>query len=193
MTGQKKERDLSSSIGNQDEFCVMEFNEVVFTKVPLETRKHHRRFFDRHVRKMFIKYLAYTNQFDGVLSEKEIEQAKIGYLPPDLDIHHVFPIAGSDSEDVNAFMNLSVIHKTTHIKINKEIFAPQLKEIDKMPDGSKILIKIPLFDAVDAEGILKAREQMKQKSKSKTVVHTPNKSFTFPFWQKIQNSFALKM
>lgn len=169
----------------------MEFNEVVFTKVPLETRKHHRRFFDRHVRKMFIKYLAYTNQFDGVLTEKEIEQAKLGYLPADLDVHHVFPIAGSESEDVNAFMNLSVIHKTTHVKINKEIFAPQLKEIDKMPDGSKILIKIPLFDAVDAEGILNAREQMKQKSKNKTVRHISEKSFCFPVLQKFQSNFAL--
>ena len=153
----------------------MEFSEVVFTKVSLETRKHHRRFFDRHVRKMFIKYLAYTNQFDGVLTEKEIEQAKMGYLPADLDVHHVFPIAGSESEDVNAFMNLSVIHKTTHVKINKEIFAPQLKEIDRMSEGSRILIKIPLFDAVDAEGILKARAKAeKQKNLQKTVQKKKN-------------------
>lgn len=54
----------------------MEFKKVVFTKVPRETCKRNRRFFERHVRKMFIKYLAYTNQFDKVLSEAEIEEAK---------------------------------------------------------------------------------------------------------------------
>ena len=75
---------------------------------------------------MFIKYLAYTNQFDGVLNDREIEEAKLGHLPADLDVHHIFPIAGSESEDVNSFTNLTVLHKTTHIRINREIFAPQL-------------------------------------------------------------------
>lgn len=70
----------------------MEFKEVVFTKVSPETRRHNRRFFKRHVRRMFIKYLAYTNQFDGVLNDREIEEAKLGHLPADLDVHHIFPI-----------------------------------------------------------------------------------------------------
>lgn len=132
----------------------MEFKEVVFTKVSPETRRHNRRFFERHVRRMFIKYLAYTNQFDGVLNDREIEEAKLGHLPADLDVHHIFPIAGSESEDVNSFTNLTVLHKTTHIRINREIFAPQLKEIDRMPEGAKLLIRLPLFEPVDAEGIL---------------------------------------
>ena len=152
----------------------MKFVETVFTKIPPEVRKHHRRFFERHVRKMFIKYLAYTNQFDGVLTEKEIEQAKLGYLPADLDVHHIFPIAGNASDDVNSFTNLSVLHKTTHVKINKEIFAPQLKEIDKLPDGSDIVIIIPIFDAVDAEGILRARLEMKHKLQHKQKGNTSN-------------------
>lgn len=135
----------------------MEFKEVVFTKVSPETRRHNRRFFERHVRRMFIKYLAYTNQFDGVLNDREIEEAKLGHLPADLDVHHIFPIAGSESEDVNSFTNLTVLHKTTHIRINREIFAPQLKEIDRMPEGAKLLIRLPLFEPVDAEGILRAR------------------------------------
>lgn len=100
---------------------------------------------------MFIKYLAYTNQFDGVLNDREIEEAKLGHLPADLDVHHIFPIAGSESEDVNSFTNLTVLHKTTHIRINREIFAPQLKEIDRMPEGAKLLIRLPLFEPVDAE------------------------------------------
>ena len=137
----------------------MEFKEVVFTKVSPETRRHNRRFFERHVRRMFIKYLAYTNQFDGVLNDREIEEAKLGHLPADLDVHHIFPIAGSESEDVNSFTNLTVLHKTTHIRINREIFAPQLKEIDRMPEGAKLLIRLPLFEPVDAEGILRARTE----------------------------------
>lgn len=137
----------------------MEFKEVVFTKVSPETRRHNRRFFERHVRRMFIKYLAYTNQFDGVLNDREIEEAKLGHLPADLDVHHIFPIAGSESEDVNSFTNLTVLHKTTHIRINREIFAPQLKEIDRMPEGAKLLIRLPLFEPVDAEGNLRARTE----------------------------------
>lgn len=139
--------------------AAMEFKEVVFTKVSPETRRHNRRFFERHVRRMFIKYLAYTNQFDGVLNDREIEEAKLGHLPADLDVHHIFPIAGSESEDVNSFTNLTVLHKTTHIRINREIFAPQLKEIDRMPEGAKLLIRLPLFEPVDAEGILRARTE----------------------------------
>ena len=114
----------------------MELKEVIFTKVSREIRKHHRRFFERHVRKMFIKYLAYTNQFEGVLSQREIEEAKTWRLPPDLDVHHIFPISGSESEDVNSFLNLTVLHKTTHVRINREIFAPQLKEIDQIGRAS---------------------------------------------------------
>ncbi len=137
----------------------MEFKEVVFTKVSPETRRHNRRFFERHVRRMFIKYLAYTNQFDGVLNDREIEETKLGHLPADLDVHHIFPIAGSESEDVNSFTNLTVLHKTTHMRINREIFAPQLKEIDRMPEGAKLLIRLPLFEPVDAEGILRVRTE----------------------------------
>ena len=135
----------------------MELKEVIFTKVSREIRKHHRRFFERHVRKMFIKYLAYTNQFEGVLSQREIEEAKTGRLPPDLDVHHIFPISGIESEDVNSFLNLTVLHKTTHVRINREIFAPQLKEIDRLPEGTRLVIRLPQFAPVDAEGILAAR------------------------------------
>ena len=52
-----------------------------------------------------------------------------------------------------------MLHKTTHIRINREIFAPQLKEIDRMPEGAKLLIRLPLFEPVDAEGILRARTE----------------------------------
>lgn len=144
----------------------MELKEVVFTKVSREIRKHHRRFFERHVRKMFIKYLAYTNQFEGILNQQEIEEAKIGRLPSDLDVHHIFPISGTESEDVNSFLNLAVLHKTTHMRINKEVFAPQLKDLDQLPEGTRFLIQLPQFAPVDAEGILAAR--------AKTFSHLKN-------------------
>ena len=151
----------------------MDFNEVVFTKVSQEVRKHHRRFFERHVRRMFIKYLAYTNQFDGVLNDREIAEAKLGHLPADLDVHHIFPISGSASEDVNSFGNLSVLHKTTHVRINREIFAPQLKDLDRLPEGANIVIRLPQFPAVDAEGILKARAAEAQKRRLPAVRGVP--------------------
>ncbi len=153
----------------------MEFKQVVFTKVSPETVKHHRRFFERQVRRMFIKYLAYTNQFDGVLNDTEIENAKLGHLPPDLDVHHIFPIAGSESEDVNSFTNLTVLHKTTHVRINREVFAPQFKEIDHLPVGAQRLIRLPQFAPVDAEGILQARAEVANRNnrQKKTVKRLP--------------------
>lgn len=151
----------------------MDFNEVVFTKVSQEVRKHHRRFFERHVRRMFIKYLAYTNQFDGVLNDREIEEAKLGHLPADLDVHHIFPISGSASEDINSFGNLSVLHKTTHVRINREIFAPQLKDLDRLPEGASIFIRLPQFPPVDADGILKARAAEAQKRRLPAVRGVP--------------------
>ncbi len=151
----------------------MELKEVIFTKVSREIRKHHRRFFERHVRKMFIKYLAYTNQFDGVLNEREVEEAKLGHLPPDLDVHHIFPISGSESEDVNSFLNLTVLHKTTHVRINREIFAPQLKEIDQLPEGTRLPIQLPQFAPVDAEGILAARAKTSRHLKNAEGTRLP--------------------
>ena len=87
----------------------MKYKKVVFTKVSPEVSKAHRRFYERHVKKAFVQYLAYTHQFDGVLTEEEIARAKEGKLPKDLDIHHIFPLSGSESEDVNAFSNLFVL------------------------------------------------------------------------------------
>lgn len=141
----------------------MEFKEVLFVKVSPETKKHNRRFFERQVKRMFIKFLAYTHQLDGVLSEEEIAQAKEGHLPQDLDVHHIVPVAGMDAEKVNAFSNLTVLHKTTHVRINKQIFAPQLKNLDQLPVGTVLRLKVPLFPPVDKEGILRARAAMKNK------------------------------
>lgn len=150
----------------------MKYNKVVFTKVSPEISKSHRRFFDRHVRKAFVQYLAYTNWFDGVLTEKEIIEAKKGYLPKDLDIHHIFPLSGSESKDVNSFTNLTVLHKSTHLAINRNIFDPQLKDISSMPEGKTREIYIPLFKPVDAGRIIAIRNE-KNRGKWQMLKKTP--------------------
>lgn len=83
-------------------------------------------------------------------------------MPSDLDVHHIFPIAGTASKDVNCFTNLSVIHKRTHLKINREILDPQIAKIDSLPDGAEIEIMLPQFAPVDAVGILEARENVRK-------------------------------
>lgn len=165
----------------------MKFSEVNFGKIPNEASKHHRRFFERRVRKMFIKYLAYTNQFDGILAEKEIEEAKCGYLPKDLDVHHIFPLSGSLSEDVNSFTNLSVIHKQTHRQINREIFDPQFRALDKLPVGGSITLRLPLFPPVDGDGILEERAIVARKLKRREAVQKMLPALplpSFPFFQR---------
>ena len=137
----------------------MRYNKVVYTKISPEKSKRHRQFYDRRVRKAFIKYLAYSGWFDGVLEEKEIEEAKKGYLPPDLDVHHIFPLSGSESMEVHSFTNMSVIHKSTHLAINRQIFYPQLKDVSSMQEGETREIIIPIFKPVDAGRIIAIRNR----------------------------------
>ena len=137
----------------------MKYNKVSFTKVSPEVSAAHRRFFGRKVRKAFIQYLAYTNCFDGVLSEKEIIEAKKGYLTEDLDVHHILPLAGTNSDDVNSFTNLAVIHKSTHHNINRNVFEPQLRDVSSMAVGEQREIYIPIFEQVDAERIIAIRKE----------------------------------
>ena len=98
----------------------MDYRKINFTKVSPSVSKASRRFFDNHVRRAFVQYVAYVGLFDGVLTEQEVEDAKDGILPPDLDIHHIVPLSGSMSTDVNAFTNLTILHKSTHIHINRK-------------------------------------------------------------------------
>lgn len=133
----------------------MDYRKINFTKVSPSVSKASRRFFDNHVRRAFVQYVAYVGLFDGVLTEQEIEDAKDGILPPDLDIHHIVPLSGSMSTDVNAFTNLTILHKSTHIHINRKIFEPQLKDLT---DGESREIYIPQFKIVDAGRIIAIRE-----------------------------------
>ncbi len=137
----------------------MKYNKVIFTKISPEKSKRQRQFYDRHVKKAFIKYLAYSGWFDGVLSEKEIDEAKKGYLPKDLDIHHLFPLSGSESMEVHSFTNMSVIHKSTYLAINRQIFYPQLKDVSNMKEGETREIIIPIFKMVDSGRILAIRNR----------------------------------
>lgn len=138
--------------------------EVVYTKMPPAVCKHNRSFFKTKVKKNFVKWCAYKGWFDGVLSKAEIKLAKNkGHLPEDLDIHHMLPLSGADNSIVNNFCNLCVIHKETHKQINKDIFQPQLKGMDKAPYGTQRVISIPLFDPVDCKGILRERKKVLDK------------------------------
>lgn len=137
----------------------MKYKKVVYTKISPEKSKYHRHFYDRHVKKAFIKYLAYSGWFDGVLEEQEINEAKKGYLPKDLDVHHIFPLSGSESMDVHSFTNMSVIHKSTHLAINRQIFYPQLKDVSSMQEGETREIIIPIFKPVDAGRIIAIRNR----------------------------------
>ncbi len=137
----------------------MKYNKVVYTKISPEKSKWQRQYYDRRIKKAFVKYLAYSSWFDGVLEEKEIEEAKKGYLPPDLDVHHIFPLSGSESMEVHSFTNMSVIHKSTHLAINRQIFYPQLKDVSSMQEGETREIIIPIFKPVDAGRIIAIRQR----------------------------------
>lgn len=142
---------------------------ILYTKVEPEVCKRNRKFYNNHVRKAFIAWIAYEGYFDGVFSKQEIEKAKRGQLPADCNIHHKTPLSGSnDGEYVNSFDNLVVLHKATHERINREVFQPQLNPIIKAPFGTQIEIDVPEYGYVDRDGILKARAvaiQMLRKNK----------------------------
>ena len=125
--------------------------------MPSEVTKKQRSFYEDRARRQFIKYLAYTNFFDKVLTDAEIETAKKGYLPEDLDIHHIFPISGTSSEDVSSFTNMAILHKNTHKAINKHIFDTQLSVLLNQPNYSQTDIWLPQFDPVDADRIIAIR------------------------------------
>ena len=139
----------------------MKYKKVVFTKLSPDESRENRHFFDKKVKKAFVQFLAYRGDFDGVLGDEEIELAKQGRLPKDLDIHHIVPLSGTQDPKVNNFDNLTVLHKSTHIKINRKIFDPQLRGIEI---GESREIYIPIFKQVDAGRIIAIRSgKMKRK------------------------------
>lgn len=130
---------------------------ILYTKVTPDVVKTNRTFYKNHVKKAFIMWCAYEGYFDGVLSKNEIERAKRGSLPKDLNVHHKVPLSGSNELFINDFTNLTVLHKNTHEFINKYVFAPQLRQLLNAPYGSEMYIEAPEYDFVDAEGIKKER------------------------------------
>ena len=130
---------------------------VKYTKLFPAMVKTNRNFYKNHVKKAFVAWCAYEGYFDGILSKSEINQAKRGHLPEDLNVHHKIPISGSNDLFVNDFSNLAIIHKKTHEFINKYVFAPQLRQLYSAPFGTEIEIEVPEYDYVDREGIKKER------------------------------------
>lgn len=136
---------------------------VIYTKIPPAEVRHNRNFYKNHLKKAFIAWCAYEGYLDQVLTKDEIERAKRGILPNDLNVHHKMPLSGCMNLFVNDFSNLTIIHKKTHEFINKYVFAPQLRQLYDKPFGTEIEIEIPNYDYVDVEGIKKERIIQKDK------------------------------
>lgn len=134
---------------------------ITYTKIPADICRQNRNFYKNHVRKAFVMWCAYEGYFDGVFTKSEIKKAKKGELPKDCNIHHKVPLSGTyDSEYVNSFENLVVIHKKTHERINRDIFQPQLNPIMTAPVGTQITIDVPAYGYVDIMGIRHERAKM---------------------------------
>ena len=130
---------------------------IIYKKVKPSVCKTNREFYKNHVRQAFVIWCAYEGLFDECFTKQEIEQAKRGVLPNDCNVHHRVPLSGCDNESVHYFDNLTVIHVKTHERINREIFAPQLRRILNEPYGTVTTLEVPEFDYVDVEGIKKER------------------------------------
>lgn len=130
---------------------------VLCQRVSSDIIKQNRNFYKNRVKRAFVAWCAYEHLFDDVLTNEEIERAKRGNLPKDLNVHHIVPLSASNDIFVNDFSNLTVIHKKTHEFINKQVFSPMLRELYNSPVGSEMIIDVPEFDRVDAEGIKKER------------------------------------
>ena len=141
----------------------MDFRRVVYTKMTPAKVKANRSFFKNHVKRAFVRWLAYEGWLDEVLDRRDMKTAKTkGYLPEYLDVHHMLPLSGADDPLVNSFSNLCVLHKEVHKQINKEIFQPQLQGMYNKPYGFQQVIDIPLFPPVDVEGIKKYLDKSKK-------------------------------
>ena len=139
---------------------------MVYVKVEPQTVKENRKFYHDHVKYAFVKWCAYQGLFEGVFTKAEIKHAKKrGTLPQDCNIHHIMPLSGNPYSNVNEFDNLVVLHKSTHMSINKEIFQPQLHGIDKEPYGTMRVIDVPVYNYVDREGIVEERKKVLDKSR----------------------------
>lgn len=134
--------------------------QVIYTKVTPDIVKEHRKFFRKHVKRAFVRWLAYNHYLDDICTAAELKAAKKGHLADDLDIHHIVPLSATADSDVNAFTNLCVLHKETHKYINKNCFQPQLKDIMTAPYGTTQVIDIPSFPYVDTENILRERKKV---------------------------------
>ena len=130
---------------------------IKYTKIEPDLVRQNRNFYKNHVKRAFVMFCAYEGYFNGVLTPNEIEKAKKGCLPKDLNVHHKVPLSGSTDLFVNDFTNLTVIHKNTHEFINKYVFAPQLRHLLKEPYGTTIEIEVPDYEYIDVDGIKKER------------------------------------
>ena len=128
----------------------------IYTKIEPNIVKENRKFYQRRVRKAFIKWCTYEGYFNGVFTKLEIKHAKKGIVPEWCSIHHMRPLSGED-EGVNAFENLTIISNVEHKRINKTIYYPQLEPINNAPYGARIEIEVPKYDYVDSFSLVRDR------------------------------------
>ena len=131
--------------------------QIIYTKVRPEICKQNREYYKNHIRKVFVMWCAYEGLFNDVFTKHEIEKAKRGILPEDCNVHHKIPLSGTNEPIVHSFSNLVVLHVKTHKRINREIFAPQLRPLLKEPYGTSIKIEVPDYNYVDVSGIQRER------------------------------------
>lgn len=142
----------------------METRQVMYTKVTPDIVKEHRKFFRKHVKRAFVRWLAYSHYLDDICTAAELKAAKKGHLAEDLDIHHMVPLSATADADVNSFSNLCVLHKNTHQYINSQCFQPQLKGMMTAPYGATQVIDIPIFPYVDTINIINERKKVLDKT-----------------------------
>lgn len=154
---------------------------IKYTKIPPDMVRQNRNFYKNHIKRAFVMWCAYEGLFNGLLTENEIERAKRGNLPDDLNVHHKVPLSGSMDLFINDFSNLAIIHKSTHEFINKYVFAPQLRQISNAPFGTEIEIEVPNYDFVDVDGIKKERmiEREKHTNQHKISTKLKNDGLTY--------------
>lgn len=128
----------------------------IYTKIEPSVVRENRKFYQKQVRKSFIRWCAYKGYFNNVFSKSEIKQAKKGNIPEWCSIHHMRPLSGED-EGVNSFENLTVISNTEHKRINKTVYLPQLESLNNAPYGTQTVISVPKYDFVDEYSLVKDR------------------------------------
>ena len=93
------------------------------------------------LRKAKLKMLAYKGAFDGLISQREIAEAKKGLCPKGFEVHHIIPLNCKNTE--STIPNMVVIEESAHTWLHNNIYTPALM---KCKPGQMCIINLPDFD-----------------------------------------------